>query len=400
MPDWLLEIVESIKAQFKGLLPKSFEELYEIGLDQFDENDIENALATFLQCQKKNPHCAPVYYNLGKLYEAMNDNENAMKAYNFSHQLNPKDSDTLYAMANLYYKQEKLDPAQDAIEKAVALVPDDEVDVDISILAGYIYDQQGVPDKAIVQYEKALSVDPEHIYARVFITKAYIAKQDAENAQKHLPSPDDVDRKNLELTYELSLCMAKLSKWEETVICCERVIELDPNFPKAYNQLGLAKYCMQVYEEAVVNYRTALSLDPNYSTALNNLAYTYEKMEAWQTAIDHFHQCLKFVTNPREKIEVTHHIDVLKQKLITTSKDTSVVPADGTPDEKAIAPHEPDAPPKDKVEAMAGSPEAEQELNPEPHENPAPAEPVEASAEDNAATSPDESTPQEAESAL
>ena len=391
MPDWLSEFVESIQSLFKGLMPKSFEELYETGLEQFEDNDIENALATFLQCQKKNPHCAPVYYNLGSLYEAMKDNENARKAYEYGHQLSPRDTDILYALANLLYKQDKLDAAQEYIEQAVnQFTEDDEVDVDIAILAGYIYDQQSLPAKAIEQYERALSVEPEHIYARIFITKAYIGKQDAESAEKHLPKPDDVDRKNLELNYELSLCMAKLSHWEETVTCCERVIELDPNFPKAYNQLGLAKYCMQVYDEAVLNYRTALSLDPNYATALNNLAYTYEKMEAWQSAIDHFNQYLKFVSNPREKIEVTHHIDVLKQKLITANKDNSK-PEDApavAEEAEAVAPLEPDAPPEDKVESTNSRPEPEPEHTNEPPHDASEDEP-----------SPDESTPQAAESA-
>lgn len=53
---------------------------------------------------------------------------------------------------------------------------------------------------------------------------------------------------------------------------CEKAISLDPGYPYAYNNLGVALEKLGLTEKAILNFKKSLSLKPSFQAARDNLS--------------------------------------------------------------------------------------------------------------------------------
>jgi tetratricopeptide (TPR) repeat protein len=149
----------------------------------------------------------------------------------------------------------------------------------------------------------------------MFLAKLYIKSQNYEKASELLKQLQEEDPNDVEVNYELALCLAKMNLWEESLTYCKQVVTIDPTNVKGFNQYGLALYCTADHAEAIIQYEKALEIDPTYRTALNNLAYAYEKNGNIEKAMEKFTQYLDFLpANSTERDEIETHMELLKTK--------------------------------------------------------------------------------------
>jgi len=74
------------------------------------------------------------------------------------------------------------------------------------------------------------------------------------------------------------LAQLKEKKYEEAVASNKKALELKPEWPDAYNNLGLAYAGLGRWKEAVTAYSEAVRLVPNYAGALYNLGIAYLRL--------------------------------------------------------------------------------------------------------------------------
>jgi tetratricopeptide (TPR) repeat protein len=101
----------------------------------------------------------------------------------------------------------------------------------------------------------------DYLYKRGSLKEAY---SEARFLSKKYP--------NIALVHNFfGLINLALSDWEEAVVCFNRAIKLQSNYPEAYNNLGLALNNLGKLEEALINFIKALELKPNYERPHNNI---------------------------------------------------------------------------------------------------------------------------------
>ena len=61
-----------------------------------------------------------------------------------------------------------------------------------------------------------------------------------------------------------------LGKYNEAIVCYDKVVKIDPNNANAWGNKGVALDKLGKYEEAVECYDKALEIDPKYVDAWNN----------------------------------------------------------------------------------------------------------------------------------
>ncbi|XP_071704246.1 small glutamine-rich tetratricopeptide repeat-containing protein 2-like [Rutidosis leptorrhynchoides] len=67
--------------------------------------------------------------------------------------------------------------------------------------------------------------------------------------------------------------------YTEAIRDCNKAIEIDPNYKKAYSRLGFAYYAQGNYTEAVEKgFRKALQLDPNNESIIGNIQAAEQKL--------------------------------------------------------------------------------------------------------------------------
>lgn len=79
----------------------------------------------------------------------------------------------------------------------------------------------------------------------------------------------------------------------------EKVIELRPQFPEAYNNLGVALKKKGDFDRAIESFSRALELRGDYSEALSNRGWVYVQQERWREARKDFERALEI--NPRDE---------------------------------------------------------------------------------------------------
>lgn len=298
--------------------PKTSGAFYNRALDLYNQGQYAKALEDLAKARELNASMAEVYYTEGLCHQKLENWDAAKKAFQDCLKRNASDTDALYNLARLYYNEDELDIAQAYLEQAEALLAPTEDPMVLGLMA-YIAESQGNTQGAEDLYNRVLALNPESSQTWFYLGKLRIQTGDYPNAASALQHASELDPTNPEIPYEQSLCFAKLGQWEETINACKRVLDLSPNYTKAYNQLGLACYCSNQFEEALHHYEKALSIDPDYITALNNLAYTYEKLEMYAKAVESFSAYIQHLpaTSPERK-DVNEHIAILQQKLAST----------------------------------------------------------------------------------
>ena len=82
-------------------------------------------------------------------------------------------------------------------------------------------------------------------------------------------------------------------RWEAAVEAYERVVEIDPGYAAAWNNLGLLQHRMGRYEQAQACYRAALGADDSCCQAAFNLGSLHEDLSDLGSAIGWYRRALE-----------------------------------------------------------------------------------------------------------
>lgn len=294
---------------------KSFEYLYNKGIDCYNKNDFDSAI-NFFKLAIEKPHPKPqVYYNLGLSYHHIQAYELAVVAYKKFLEFNSKDHDGLYNLALTYFTSCKFDKAVEFFRKCFEIKKDE--DTARALTLAYLAQND---EQSALKFADEVFEIPErgikllYVVAKVFenknvSTKEFVFLDIALSLYSKILEKEN----HFESCLATSICYAKKGEWANSVVFCQKAIEINPKSYDANNQMGLVFYCSDKVEEAVKYYENALKLKPvgDYKV-YSNLAYAYEKVGEVDKAIKIFTQLVSKFDNYPAKEEIKNHLRVLK----------------------------------------------------------------------------------------
>jgi tetratricopeptide (TPR) repeat protein len=94
--------------------------------------------------------------------------------------------------------------------------------------------------------------------------------------------------------YERGTNFLRKKMYDEAISAYKKTIEINPEYVKAHNDLGVAYYRKKIYDEAIAAYKKAVEINPEYVTAYYNLGLAYyygkkmydEAISAYKKAIE------------------------------------------------------------------------------------------------------------------
>ena len=153
--------------------------------------------------------------------------------------------------------------------------------------------RQGKDPQALVQYQKALEINPRYADAH-YNMGSLLARQgeDEEAAVQFMESlrikPDKKEAHN-----DLGVILNKHGRIREAVFHFTEAIHIDPNYGEAYFNLGTFLFQHGKYGEAVSYFSEALRINPSNAGTHNSLAASLAATGKIEEAIIHYHQALK-----------------------------------------------------------------------------------------------------------
>ncbi|MBD3425716.1 MAG: tetratricopeptide repeat protein [Candidatus Omnitrophica bacterium] len=153
---------------------------------------------------------------------------------------------------------------------------------------GAYFAARGKLDEAIVYFKKALRIRPDFMLARQNMRRAYIEKgmapEEADAVVEEVigkretpreePAPTDEEREVYRKVWALNRTgveQGKRGEFDKAISSFKKAIELDPNYPETYNNLGFAYYKKGEYYLAEEYFKKALEVDPSHERAWKNL---------------------------------------------------------------------------------------------------------------------------------
>lgn len=193
------------------------------------------------------------------------------------------------------------------------------------------YSQQGLLERAIVFYKRAIKINPENAGAYNNLGTVLLQKKNYKEAKMNfekavrlnsrfaqaynnlgtiLTQEGDLKgaieqfkqaltiRHNFsEAQYNLGNVFLKRGLLKQAKSCYEEIIKTDPEFAEAYNGLGNILLMEGSLDEAMEYYRKFLTFHPDYPQTHNNMGIIFAKKGKLEKAIFHFRKALAISPN-------------------------------------------------------------------------------------------------------
>lgn len=148
--------------------------------------------------------------------------------------------------------------------------------------SGMKYMEQKKYDSAVIQFKKALQVDPKYAEAHYQLGTAQLDLQHYPEAYKELSQAVELDPNHVKARLALGSLLLSARQFDKTEEQARYVVEHDPNNAEGFVLLGNALLAEKHQQEAVDAFTKAISLKPNDADAYVNrgVLYAYMKQDA------------------------------------------------------------------------------------------------------------------------
>ncbi len=140
---------------------------------------------------------------------------------------------------------------------------------------GFAYYGKGDYDRAIADYDQAISLDAKSVYAYNGRGNASQGKGDYDRAIADYDQAISLDPKDAHSYDNRGSAYNSKGEYDRAIADYDQAIRLDPRHASAYNGRGNSYNYKGDFDRAITDYDQAIRLDPKYALAYNNRGLAY-----------------------------------------------------------------------------------------------------------------------------
>ena len=161
-----------------------------------------------------------------------------------------------------------------------------------NLFGAILVDQKNF-DKAIINYNKSIEINPDYAEGHNNLGSALYKLGKLSESIDSYRRAIKINPNFTEAYNNLGLAFEELGKLSESIDSYRRAIKINPNFTEAYNNLGLAFEELGKLSESIDSYRRAIKINPEYAEAYNNLGVTFKMTGKLSESIDSYRRAIK-----------------------------------------------------------------------------------------------------------
>ncbi|MEH1842754.1 MAG: tetratricopeptide repeat protein [Nostoc sp.] len=325
----------------------NIEQLFQQGNAAETVGNNSQAETIWRQVLQLEPNNGKAYNNLGNALRRQEKLEEALAAHQKALEINKNDAEAYVGIRNVaiayynlgivLYKQNKLVDAVAAFQKVIQLNPKDAYAY--YNLGKALLFQNKLVD-AVAAFQKAIQLDPNNVTAYINLGTALYKQKKLVDAVAAFQKAIEL-KPNLAIAYNnLGIALYKQNKLDGAVAAFQKVIQLKPNIPDAYIHLSVAltdQNKLDALDAAVATLQKLIQLQPNNAYAYNNLGIALEKQKKLDAAVDAYQKAIQLNPNYASPAYTNLGIALYKQNKLDAAvaayKEALRLPEDnsGTP---------------------------------------------------------------------
>lgn len=247
-------------------LPKTAEEMIELGDSQLVQGKQDEALYQYVKAANQDNKNYTALYKIGDIHAKRGNEVLAIKAYEMALNINPANGKANEGMALLLLNKREYGKARNHLAKAEA--SEAAISWRVYNSLGVISDLEKDYKQAIIYYEKALTVQPQMPLILNNMGYSHYMSEDWDSAEKYYRKAVQNDKYFERAWRNLGLLYVRKAEYEEAVSAFTQVEDL----PEAYNDIGFICMLNGEHDISEAFFKRAIKLAPRYyETANNNL---------------------------------------------------------------------------------------------------------------------------------
>ena len=276
--------------------PHNVEVLNNIGILYRDTNQFENALKYFNKAISMNNKVASTYNNLGTLHAIEKNLDDAEINFKKSIQLDSNFFDAYVNLGSLYFDKFDFDAALYYFEK---IIKNDASYAFINIVyekMGLIFKEKGDTERAIEYLNKSLLIkDNPAVYNN--LGHLYFTLKSWHEAKQNFVQAFNLNSKKALYAYNIACCEYELNNEKEAIIFLEKAIDLNPNYEQATHLLSSlngnnlekapSSYVEELFDNYAENFENHLVKKLKYSTKrVKDIILKYTNKKSFKSVLD------------------------------------------------------------------------------------------------------------------
>ena len=258
----------------RARMDRNVKEQIEKGMRFYKAANYGAAADAFLRAVQLNPSVFNAHFNawhfLGFAYYNLRNDSEATKCYLRSLELDERSGVTWNNLGRVYLELDKLDDAEAAFTKALAIEPELTEPVTGLCVA---YARLKKSEQAISQCAKARSHKPT-IANTYYLAWSYLDLKKYPKAIEVLNDCVRLDPKNPLVYTAIAEGYYQQKRYKEALPYAEKAVQVNPSSQAAYAGMGHIYFGMKKLKEAKKYFEKALTIEPKSATSRYNLAMT------------------------------------------------------------------------------------------------------------------------------
>jgi tetratricopeptide (TPR) repeat protein len=248
------------------------------------------------------------FINLGVVYNKIKNYPKGLDVVNKAIELNPKILSAYELLGMIKLDQGKPDEAISAVKNILKNYPDHIGAINVACRAYLMLNDE---EKTLFYFREKLLISPDYTnYNDLGSAYAHFGKH--EDAIVNYEKAVELNPRGGKTYLNLGSIYLKIKNYQKAIHHSQKAIEHDPDSLSAYINLGNAQLQLGQLDIAKATYNIILLKSPDVSGVHKNIGYIYAQNKNSIKAISHFQEYLRLSPNPPDVAQVQSTIQTLK----------------------------------------------------------------------------------------